>query len=880
MSDSDVEYTATEVEIEEIDVYEMDEADLKQFVEVHDLPRPMNALPVTKTEPAPSTSKAGASSSAQSESETDEENTQQRETLIKKLVAREITYSQYQEQMHQEDDFDEEEVDQERSREWVSSGFEIDYRTARRDAMKGNLQGPVQTTVEGKSTKRRQRRFLPPALQGLMGEANLCYARGDTSTAKDLCLEIIRQVPLAYEPFITLAQLYEGNDPEQYLECSLIAAHLNPSDIELWMRVAETSIEQGNIDQALKCYTRAIKYEPKNVDLRLKRAQLTEKKGDEKQAFKYYYDMLPLIPKEQGEFLICTAKRVAKKFHEESNIGAALEAMERAYTTAPELFSIEDINLLLELLIANGLYQRALHILSTHANVEVQGSVEAAASSKEATFSVSIPDDMMLDLRTKLAVVLVHLKSEHLFDYIIRDIMMHTDPENGGDCYLDIAEALMKEEYYRFALRLLVPLIKSERFSLAAVWLRYADCSRFVEAYDEAIAGYRKVVSLAQHLDARLALAALLKKQGKYAEALEALEQDPENEYLDPEVLYERCLMLEEIGHYKEFLEAGFMLMARHCYMLKNRHDMDMVLSFARFNDMRTAETEKRTLGEGAPDFVSGSDLPLTTEWELVLRLLKVADRLHDYGYFMKLVFTLNTSKRFQVYRYELQQLSLNACIYNRDPSLGHNILREQIRTLLIMQPEKINHPRLWNVFNLVVFISGDVRYNRYLSRLFDRAPNIGVHPKSLIANYHLTSCTYKYALNQYNQIYQSTNDPLYAMLVAVTLTQIACQKFTSKKQTLVAQANIFMDRYGQGRMEEVRHEVYYNFGRMYHQLGMLHLAVDYYKRVLSFDSAVIRQCPKHLDLKAETAYNLSCIYRDSGNIELARKYLYEYIQV
>ncbi|XP_052871448.1 general transcription factor 3C polypeptide 3-like, partial [Anopheles cruzii] len=538
MSESEAGYAASDVEIEEVDVYEMDEDVLKEFIEVHDLPRTVAALPPPKA--GPSTAAAGTGSSAQSESETDEENTEQRETLIKKLVAREISYTEYQERMQQDDDLDDEDVEMDRSRHRKSFGFEADFRTARRDALKGNLQGPTHPASEGKNPRRRQRRLLPPALQGLMGEANLCYARGDTKTAKDLCLEIIRQVPLAYEPFITLAQIYEADDPEQYLECSLIAAHLNPSDIEHWVRVAEISIERGNIEQAQKCYTRAIKADPKNIDVRLKRAQLVESKGDEKQACKYYYDLLPHVPKEQGDFLI----------------------------------SSEDINLLLELLIANGLYQRALDVLAAHANVAVNDSFSSTATEADAgqrtTVSVSIPDEMILDLRTKLVMVLVHLKCEHLFNYIIDDIMGHIDPESGGDCYLDVAEALMKEEYYRYALRLLVPLIKSNRFSMAAVWLRYADCSRFVEQYDEAIEGYRRVVSLARHLDARLALAALLKKQGKYTDALKALEQDPEREYLDPEVLHERCLMLEEIGYYKEFLEAGFMLLARNCYQLKN----------------------------------------------------------------------------------------------------------------------------------------------------------------------------------------------------------------------------------------------------------------------------------------------------------------------
>uniref|UniRef100_A0A182PK85 General transcription factor 3C polypeptide 3 n=1 Tax=Anopheles epiroticus TaxID=199890 RepID=A0A182PK85_9DIPT len=848
MADSDVEYDASNVEIEELEVDEVDESDLFEFVEVQ-----QPVLMQTKSRNAASTSSAGGNSSAQSESETDDENTHQREVLIKKLVAREITFSEYQARMQQDDDLDEDEPELEQSVKKRSSFFQ-DYSTARRDVMRA-------------------------ALQGLMGQANLCYARGDADTAKDLCMEIIRQVPLAHEPFITLAQIHESDDPEKYLQYSQIAAHLNPSDAEQWARVAEIFIERGEIDEALKCYTRCIRSNPKNIDMRLKRARLMETR-DEKQAFKYYFNMLPLIPQEQADLLISIAKRVAEKFHKETNVSAALEAMQQAYRTAKEKFSMEDINLLVELLIANGHYRRALDILAVHANVELHnydiGATEGTPLSSD--FSIVIPDDIVLDLRTKLAVVLVHLKCEQCFDKAIDDILTHIDPENAGDCYLDVAEALMNEEHYHHALRLLVPLINSKKFSLAAVWLRYADCSRCIENYEEAIIGYEKVISLAHHLDARLALAALLKKQGKYDEALQALEQDPDKEYLDPEVLHERCLLLHECGRHQQFLAAGFMLLARHCYQIKKRQDI-AVLSHVKYH-----ECKNRIVGEGVPDFVTGNDMSLETEWELVLRLLTVADELRDYTYYMKLVFTLQTSKRFYNYRPELQQLALTACIYNRDPTFGLNIIRDQIRPLFNLKGDalkaKINHPQLWNVFNLVIFISGDVRYHRYLARIFFRSSDIGIYPKVLLANYHLNCSTYKYALNEYNKIYLVTNDPLHAMMIAVTLIQIACQKFTNKKKSLITQANVFMEKYLAGRPEELRHEVFYNLGRMYHQLGLLHLAVDYYKRVLSFESAVVNENPQYLDLKAEAAFNLSFIYKRSGNFELARKYLYEYIQV
>lgn len=66
-----------------------------------------------------------------------------------------------------------------------------------------NEEAETNKTVQSKTSKsqsggqvryKRKKRTLPPALQGLMGEANLRYARGDTELAAQICMEIIRQV--------------------------------------------------------------------------------------------------------------------------------------------------------------------------------------------------------------------------------------------------------------------------------------------------------------------------------------------------------------------------------------------------------------------------------------------------------------------------------------------------------------------------------------------------------------------------------------------------------------------------------------------------------------------------------------------------------------
>lgn len=118
---------------------------------------------------------------------------------------------------------------------------------------------------------------LPIHLRGLMGEANLRFARGDHATAEKMCLEVIRQFARAHEPYMTLAQIYENSNPVKSLEYNMIAAFCNPRNVDLWIRLAQLSTNVGNTNQAIVCYSNAIRAQPTNIDLHIKRITLLSK---------------------------------------------------------------------------------------------------------------------------------------------------------------------------------------------------------------------------------------------------------------------------------------------------------------------------------------------------------------------------------------------------------------------------------------------------------------------------------------------------------------------------------------------------------------------------------------------------------------------------
>ncbi|KAL1453834.1 hypothetical protein WDU94_010145 [Cyamophila willieti] len=139
-----------------------------------------------------------------------------------------------------------------------------------------------------------------------------------------------------------------------------------------------------------------------------------------------------------------------------------------------------------------------------------------------------------------------------------------------------------------------------------------------------------------------------------------------------------------------------------------------------------------------------------------------------------------------------------------------------------------------------------------------------------------LTS-NYKYCINEYAIVSRSVEhkEPLYLLMLAVSYTNISCARFMDKKAYLVSHALGWIFKYKSVRGKPMTQEVYYNIGRLYHQVGLFSQAVSFYKRALSSPPAL----PQY-NLQCEIAYNLYLIYMSSGNKKLAFHTLSTYLVV
>ncbi|XP_076755892.1 general transcription factor 3C polypeptide 3 isoform X2 [Xylocopa sonorina] len=814
---------------------------------------------------------------------------EEEDQLTKQFLNGELTFSEYSSRMDQDIDLETAETDSSRN----------DFENEEAEANKATHSKMSKSSSGGYARYKRKKRTLPLALQGLMGEANLRFARGDTELAAQICMEIIRQVPSAPEPFHTLAMIYETDQPEKSLQFALIAAHLSPKDADQWVRLANMSLEGGNIKQAITCYNKAIQANPKDVSLYETRAELLDQNGDKRAYLKGFLKLVHQLESDDGEHIIKYAKMLAKRYMEENNNEQALEAMENIFTKCPSFITLEEVNIMTEILISLKKFKRCLDILTTYTELWVKYKTDNDKQNLDAIAkkfanekkeesencdmreieSCGIPDDVVVDLKAKFLITLIELNQMRFIENLLPKFYLHENPEISGDLFLDLAEALMGKKEFKRALMLLDPLVNSDNYSLAAVWLRHAECWVGCKDLDKAIKSYEIVAKLSpQHLGARTALAKLYQLKGQYNKAIEILHQDPESDTLDPQVIYQRTLLLFKVKRYNEYFQSGMLLFSRHCAHIRSKVELNaLTRAYVVRQRLESLKLYRLSCGEkleeeNAPSFLNNTELSEKKEFLLLLQMCRLACTLKKYGLLQRICFSALTSKRFEKRNSHIMFLCLLSCIYNNDSYHGYNIVRQLIRVC--------QKPNSWNLLNIIVQRAEDSRHNRFIMRLLGRE-DVFSYLNIMHVNNCLISGTYKYALNDYISLFKVVPSALLALLISVTLMQMACQKLSVKKNQLIIQAIAFLKKYSQLRGEDGEQEAYYNMGRAFHQIGLLPAAVHFYKLVLEKDPGdLIRKNSYLLDLKKEAAFNLHLIYLQSENYLLARMYLENYITI
>lgn len=789
----------------------------------------------------------------------DSENMKLENDLTNKFLSGEMSFSEY-------------------SNEWYSQDEDEDSNRSEDEPQLSVL--PLQ---KGMRIRRKCLR-LSAALLGLMGEANLRFARGEVETAEKMCHEIIKQAPTAPEPYQTLAQIYE-HDQEKSLQFSLLAAHLSPSDANEWVRLATLLKERNDVKQEMICYSQAIKAEPHNLDMHLKRLELLTSLEESRYPLsalninrvKCYHKIVTSMPASAWETILKYARMAATLYHNSQEVERALEVMGTAYKKCAPHFSLEDTNVFLELLMARKQYQTCIDIFISNIGLDIEAEIETVANAEgeieEHTnyLQCSMPKDLPIDLKSKILICFIHLGAFNLVETLLNEFLQN-EVEKAGDLYMDIEEALSAVGRYEMSMKLLEPLVRTEAFDLGAVWLKHAECLHNLGRESEAIDSYYKVIKQApQHPDARRKLFSILEKKGCIDEALNILHQSPKYVVLAA-LLHEECSALKKYGRTLKYLKIGEDLLSKT--FARYRHQEELKIAFIMKGGMDLIHNFRISRGENPYhendihfDEEETFKLTPSQEWDFYKELLAVACEQKQYFTMQRLSYGAMMSKSLTSHRLDIEFDCLQACLLAKDYQNAFRLIKE----ITVKNPSN----RCWNLLNLVTHFIEENSHIKFLTRLFQREQYT---VKSLfLGNNFLSSGRYLVCLKYFLEYHDQHRDPLSALLIAITILVMAAQRTVDKHNNLILQGISYLLSYQ--NLRKCDQETNYNLGRAYQMLCINNLAIEYYERALS--SGPIVNCPQHgtIDLTKEIAYNLHLLYKDHSP-EMARKYIIKYLVI
>ncbi|RHY84141.1 hypothetical protein DYB35_001034 [Aphanomyces astaci] len=212
----------------------------------------------------------------------------------------------------------------------------------------------------------------------------------------------------------------------------------------------------------------------------------------------------------------------------------------------------------------------------------------------------------------------------------------------------------------------------------------------------------------------------------------------------------------------------------------------------------------------------------------------------------------------------------------------------ECVRLNILEEPMNVGY---WNLFGHVINQTGVFSWHqKFLAKILRQYPKC--YPAMVLAGLHSSaSDSAQLAVGELTLAHlQRPEDPLALFCIGLSYLNMSMFRTVVDRQMTVAKAFAFFQLYQQTRFKQLEAnavgltsdlgqvESWYNIGRAYHQLELNHLAIAMYERVLRYYEG--KDVAPEFQLCRETAYNLSLIYKQSGATDLASYLLHTYLTV
>lgn len=432
-------------------------------------------------------------------------------------------------------------------------------RTDYRDAVR--FKRPAKK--KGKRKPRRSALEAEPSfeIQGMLGQANQCFAVQKLDEAQTILREIIRIDPNVFAAWRTLGEVHkdralmeitgspeEKQSMEKCLTAFMTAAHLRPRDGPIWEDCANISKHLELIDQADYCYNKLCATKSDDVDLLWDRAKFNEAHDRNHKAIECYKHILKLLPYEMS-----TTRQLAHLYKAEGRIDEALKLYEETSQhymkgRARDVFNWSELNIMAELNteaaetegrqelwrnvitsikdVARWQYNRQYEGWWNDRADDAEWDADEDRRKLDPRYVKSRDPkayDLPVDLKVKLGRARLQLNNK--IEAMRHFVALESHPiEDVSDLYLEVGHALLKAKCWSEAIEVYYKITEVESTNSPEVWKAMAIAFKETEVYDQAEECLEAALADdPKNADIMVSLAEVYELQDKRQEALEMI---------------------------------------------------------------------------------------------------------------------------------------------------------------------------------------------------------------------------------------------------------------------------------------------------------------------------------------------------------------------
>uniref|UniRef100_A0AC34F521 Uncharacterized protein n=1 Tax=Panagrolaimus sp. ES5 TaxID=591445 RepID=A0AC34F521_9BILA len=724
---------------------------------------------------------------------------------------------------------------------------------------------------ERPSSSRRNQNLT---IDNLLGQAVIVAARGDTTNAIQILQEVIRQNPRKADGYLQLAEIYEDqNDIIKSFEYRLLGCLVSPkTSADEWDNTGDLALAIDKLEDAAECFTKASKVDPKNWTYYEKRIKVYERLGMIAEVMKTKLMAAQYVDCEKANFefewLQQLITETSNHFYDHADAGRMLYALRIIVQRSKQYGKEYDSQL--EALTSSYLESQDYHLTVQYILGFCEGiratddkgnmvyevledySIKPYPLIKQIVqFEVSdaFPTSMMCRL------IVCFLNIELLFPAKLLIAALLTRPVDIAltNLYVLIAESLLNinadEEGLTYTQKLL-----SEAPNLAAAWFLQGCFHHNLKNLDDGLTSYYKTLELQDdHIDARINISSILQFRGNLKAALDILHDysfDKCTHLPDERLLIQQVDIFRQQKNKKQYTCVIRMILVPYFYELLKQQESILIghkRKKSQFGvSLRRLACQKL---DKSPFKTFVKKLGVATEMsQNVFRSLN-SQELFDYT--LKLVEALYEEEKYA----EMFHVLCFAALHNHIPEINYDAL-EQLLVLASAKSKNFD-------FTFEILRSGIkqmVSYTKDLTRLPKASLSIGyvaaryqndailkffhrvaeMHSDNLqfvmlSANASLVVGYYKCALSQYSYILnQRPNDPLALLLSSICYLNMSMKRSITHKNALATRAIAAIGKYRDAREKSgPKQEIYYNMGRLFHQINFSTHAVYWYEKVL-----------------------------------------------